>query len=638
MTLGGEKVMPGRKLLALAMILLALLGCQEEKLQLDLDIYIYGAGRSFGSYQLEKEINPQLATLAAGEVQTNAITLDMTLLVNRFTDLTSYPAPLVPSFTKSPKSVVSVDGVTQISGETTQNFHQPITYQIRAENGHGKEYIVTASPSYNLDNAAQIAYLKSSNADTTDAFGIAVALDGDLAVVGAYAEASNQTTINNDATSSSDNSAAFAGAVYIYRYTNGAWAQEAYLKAPNGEAGDQFGITVGVSGDTVIVGAQGESSAQTTITNGTMASADNTAAGAGAVYVFRYVNESWAQEAYLKAPNAETNDLFGHSLAIDGDRVIVGAFAESSNQTTVTNGATASADNTAFEAGAAYIFERTGTSWAHRAYLKAPNAAANDRFGIDVGISGDRAIVAAYLEDSAQTTVTNGSTASVDNTAADAGAAYIFSYSNGAWGQEAYLKASNAETVDQFGFSVAIQGTRAVVGAVFEDSNQTIVTNGATASADNTALSAGAAYVFSYVNGAWAQEAYLKSANTESSDNFGYDVAIAGDRVVVSANLEDSAQTTVTNGATASADNSILSAGAVYVYNYSTSSGWVEDTYLKASNAETLDEFGRSIAINKDLIIISAWLEDSAQTTINNDGTASANNSAADAGAVYIFR
>jgi uncharacterized GH25 family protein len=185
-----------------------------------------------------------------------------------------------------------------------------------------------------------------------------VAVSGDTVAVGAHGEASNQTTITNDTTASTNNSAPYAGAVYIFRGTNGTWAQEAYLKAPNAEEYDSFGISVAVSGDKVAVGAKGEASNQTTITNDTTASTNNSAPYAGAVYIFRRTNGIWAQEAYLKAPNAEAYDIFGISVAVSGDSVAVGANFEASNQTTITNGETASDNNSAPYAGAVYIFVR----------------------------------------------------------------------------------------------------------------------------------------------------------------------------------------------------------------------------------------------------------------------------------------
>ncbi|MGK0197777.1 MAG: hypothetical protein ACI91J_001045, partial [Yoonia sp.] len=161
-------------------------------------------------------------------------------------------------------------------------------------------------------------------------------------------ESSNATTVNGDG---SDNSAAQAGAAYVFQRANSIWTQEAYLKANNAGISDQFGTSVAISGDTVVVGAPGEASNATTV-NGD--GSDNSAGSAGAAYVFkRNGNSVWTQEAYLKADNAESFDLFGSSVAISGDTVVVGAWLESSNATTVNGDGS---DNSAAQAGAAYAF------------------------------------------------------------------------------------------------------------------------------------------------------------------------------------------------------------------------------------------------------------------------------------------
>lgn len=175
-----------------------------------------------------------------------------------------------------------------------------------------------------------------------------------------------------------------------------------------------------------MVGVRDEDSNQTTIANGTTASADNSATGAGAAYVYQRTGTTWAQQAYLKASNAGAGDNFGHSVAIYGDTLVVGAYLEASNQTTLSEGTTASANNSANGAGAAYVFKRTGTSWAQEAYLKAPNAENGDQFGFSVAVSNGSVLVGAVGEKSNQATITNGSTASSDNSKPSAGAAYVF--------------------------------------------------------------------------------------------------------------------------------------------------------------------------------------------------------------------
>src|SRR5262249_15516067 len=152
--------------------------------------------------------------------------------------------------------------------------------------------------------------------------------------------------------------------------------------ASNSGAGDNFGLSVDVSGDTVVVGAPFEASAATGV-NGNQA--DNSAPNAGAAYVFVRSGGGWSQQAYLKASNTSAGDRFGCYVAISGDTVVVGAPREDSAATGV-NGD--QGDNTAVEAGAAYVFVRSGTTWSQQAYLKASNTDAGDQFGESVFISG----------------------------------------------------------------------------------------------------------------------------------------------------------------------------------------------------------------------------------------------------------
>jgi FG-GAP repeat/IPT/TIG domain len=415
----------------------------------------------------------------------------------------------------------------------------------------------------------QEAYLKAPNADVYDSFGGdgAISISGNTVVVGAAYEDSNQTTITNGTTATADNSKSGSGAAYVFKRTGTAWAQEVYLKAPNADASDYFGYSFSISGDTVVVGAPLEDSSQTIITNGTTASTDNNKADSGAAYVFKRTGTAWAQEAYLKAPNADASDNFGNNpISISGDTIVIGVSGEDSNQATITAGTTASADNSKINSGAAYVFKRTGSTWAQEAYLKAPNADASDSFGSSISISADTVVVGANKESSNQTTITNGTTASADNSAAFSGAAYVFKRTGTTWAQEAYLKAPNADSSDIFGFPVSISGDTIVVGAYGEDSNQTTITNGATASSDNSKSSSGAAYVFKRLGSLWVQEAYLKAPNGDVSDYFGYSVAISGDTIAVGAKGEDSNQATITNGTTASSDNTNIDSGAVYVF------------------------------------------------------------------------
>ena len=520
------------------------------------------------------------------------------------------------------------------------------TFRITASRQNGNRGDLLLNLNVNIVQFENQAYIKAPNAEGVfpngDNFGNSVSISSDTIVVGANLEDSLQTTITNvTLVQANDVGVTNSGAAYVFRRTGNTWANEAYLKAPNAEITDNFGQSVSISGDTIVVGAWQEDSNQTTITNGTTASADNTAGNSGAAYVFRRTNGLWAQEAYLKAANAGSGDVLGQTLSISGETIVVSAQQESSNQTTITNGTTASADNSLSGSGAAYVFRRTGTIWAQEAYLKAPNPDVNDNFGRRwIAISGETIVVPSWNEDSNQTTITNGTTASADNSLSNSGAVYVFQRTGTTWAQQAYLKAPNADVNDQFGRAVAISGDTIVVGANQESSNQTTITNGTTASADNTLSNSGAGYVFQRTGTTWAQQAYLKASNAKAGNNFGDSVAIEGDTILVGAPNENSNQTTITNGNTASADFSMTGAGAVYAFRR-IGTTWTQVAYIKSPNADPNDNFGTSLSISGDTIVVGAGNEDSAQTTITNGSTAALDNTpnlTANQGAAYVFR
>jgi len=330
---------------------------------------------------------------------------------------------------------------------------------------------------------------------------------------------------------------------------------------------------------------------------------------------------SIAQEAYLKASNTDASDLFGVSIAVAGDTVIVGAFSEDSSATGVNGN---QANNSADESGAAYVFVRSGSSWVQQAYLKASNTEEGDTFGSVVAISGNTIVVGAPAEASSTTGVNGLQT---DNSAPGSGAAYVFVRSGSVWTQQAYLKASNTNMNDAFGFSVAVSGDTVVVGANIEASNAVGVNGN---QADNSALQAGAAYVFVRSGNVWTQQAYLKASNTNTADNFGYAVSVSGETIVVGA-LQERSNATGVNGN--QANNSLLSAGAAYVFTR-TGSTWSQQAYLKASNTELRDQFGSSVAVSGDTALVGAIGEDSSAVGVNGNQT---DNAASGAGAAYVF-
>ncbi len=466
-----------------------------------------------------------------------------------------------------------------------------------------------------LDPFEQQAYLKASNTSANDWFGHSVALSDDTVVVGTPNEDNAATGVNGN---QADNSAIDSGAAYVFVRNGTTWSQQAYLKASNTGSSDYFGTSVAICGDTVLVGAPGEASAATGVDGN---QSDNTAAAAGAAYVFVRSGSTWEQQAYLKASNTSTGDVFGWSVAISSDTVVVGAYQEGSAATGVNGN---QADNTAFSAGAAYVFVRSGATWSQQAYLKASNTGIADRFAYSVAVSGETVAVGAPFEDSAATDV-NGNQA--DDGAEDAGAAYVFVRKGPTWSQQAYVKAANSGSDDRFGFPVAVSGDTVVVGAVGEDSAATGVNGN---QADNATSGSGAAYVFVRGANGWSPQAYMKASNTDAGDGFGYAVAISGDKVVVGALSEDGAATGLNGN---QADNSAPSAGAAYTFVRSGTT-WSQQAYLKASNTGAVDGFGCSVAASGDALLVGAVAEDSAATGVNGNQT---DNSAPQAGAAYVF-
>ena len=342
---------------------------------------------------------------------------------------------LIATFTTTGDSV-EVDAVRQASATTVNDFNNPVIYTVTAVDGTTQDYTITVTE----DTLTQQAYIKAVNNQAFigvpgDLFGDSVSLYGNTLAVGASFESSNQTTITNGPTASADNSSLYSGAVYVYTRSGSNWTQEAYIKAANNGVDDRFGNPVSLFGETLAVSARLEDSNQTTITNGNDASADSSNVNSGAVYVYTRNGTTWTQQAYIKAVNNDIGDYFGVSISLSGDTLAVGAYNEDSNQTTITNGPTASADNSNAYSGAVYVYTRSGSNWSQQAYLKAVNndALDADSFGSKVSLSGDTLAVAASSEDSNQTTITNGDTASSDISNSGSGAVYVYTRSGTNW-------------------------------------------------------------------------------------------------------------------------------------------------------------------------------------------------------------
>jgi hypothetical protein len=231
--------------------------------------------------------------------------------------------------------------------------------------------------------------LKASNADHADKFGRFVAVQGQTLVVTAYFEDSSATGVDGDQL---NNVASDSGAAYVFELEEGGWQQSAYLKASNTGNSDWFGGALAFDGKAIAISSRKEDSADTGVFG---VGEDEDSPDSGAVYVFERYEDSWAQTAYLKASNTGSGDEFGSSVAIDGDTLAVGSRLEDSDATGTEGD---QADDTAKDAGAVYVFVRSDGGWAQQAYLKASNTDNGDQFGTRVALSGDFLAVSATGE------------------------------------------------------------------------------------------------------------------------------------------------------------------------------------------------------------------------------------------------
>jgi len=495
-----------------------------------------------------------------------------------------------------------------------------------------------------------IGYFKASNTEGGLYYGQAVALsaDGQTLAVSAKRESSAATGIDGEQAYDADaetNYVSASGAVYIYSKSDGGWSQTAYVKASNGEKSDFFGQAVALSADgsKLVVSANGEDSDGSD-------EANNGASSSGAVYTFELTSGTWSQTDYLKASNAEKSDGFGWSLTLsnDGNTLAVGANGEDSNTTGINGDQT---DNSVSGSGAVYIFNDSDSSWSQAAYVKASNAEKTDNFGYSVALNedGSTLVVGATGEDSATTGINGLQTESKDedtNYASGSGAVYVFKLNNSVWAQSDYIKASNTEASDNFGYSVSISddGNTIAVGAYGEDSATTGIDGVETESKDedsNYASTAGAAYLFNFDGTDWSQTAYLKPSNTQEKWYFGFNLSLSGDGniLAVGAYRENSLSSGI-NGDQASDEDSNNNfaeyAGAAYLFTLADSI-WEQSAYIKSSTPEEKDYFAAALALDHDgdTLAVGAYGEDSAATGINGDQTD--NTADSYAGAVYLY-
>jgi len=290
--------------------------------------------------------------------------------------------------------------------------------------------------------------ITASDAESNDCFG-RVSIDEDYAVVGAYGDNLN------------------SGSAYVFKRSGTSWTEQQKLTASDSAADDYFGISTDIDVDYAVVGAYYKNNQQ------------------GAVYVFKRSGSSWSQQQKLTASDGNLGDHFGICVSIDGDYILIGAEGD---------------DN---EKGAAYIFKLSGSSWTQEAKLVALDSADGDRFGINVCIDEDYALVGSFFDDS------------------EKGSAYVFKRSGTIWNQEAKLTASDGMSGDKFGTSVSIDEDYCIVSAYYDDNQE------------------GSSYVFKRSGTSWTQEIKLTASSGTAGDWFGIDVSIDAFNIVIGAYGDD---------------------------------------------------------------------------------------------------
>jgi hypothetical protein len=450
------------------------------------------------------QYGPDLAYSAPGQSIRTTMWVDTYATV----DGTSYASPYcagVAGLYLSLEPALSPDLIDQVLQETAVDLDPP---------GWDEQFgwgFVNANNGLNWLQApadpCDLGKITAGDAAADARFGWAVAMDDDVFVVGAPRD---------------DELFADAGAAYVYRRSGTSWSFEQKLQASDAAADDNFGFAVGASGDVVAVGAFQN---------------DGLAPDAGAVYVFRYNGASWVQEQKLTAADGASGDRMGYSVAVDGDVVVAGAYAD---------------DDAGSNSGSAYVFRWDDPTWVQEQKLVAADASSGDFFGWSVSVSGDYVATGAYLAD-----VLDSNT----------GAVYVHEYDGSDWDNQSKVFPADGQASDSFGYAVAIDGDLMAVGAHVVDSH-----------VDDS----GALYMYRLVGHTWTMEQKLRASDGGENDRLGYQVALDGEVVIAGAFRNDE------GGA---------DAGAAYVYAYNGFRGyWGLEEKLVASDTFAGQQFGRAVA------------------------------------------
>lgn len=342
-----------------------------------------------------------------------------------------------------------------------------------------------------------------------------------------------------------DDAGTFTGSAYVFTGGVGGWTQQQKLLASDAGIAQRFGWSADLDGETAVVGA---------IFGNGLASVS------GSAYVFTRTGTSWSEQQKLQASDGAMSDWFSRSIAISGDTIAVGSAQD---------------DDLGADSGSVYIYERSGSTWTETAKLKASDGTAGDTFGEALSLSGDLLVVGSPQDDDAGSA---------------SGAAYVFERSLGVWTQTGKLTARDGTPTAWLGKTVHTDGQKVIVGAYRGD--------------DLPNFGIGVAYIFSNPGGGWTEEAKLVASHAEAGDEFGWSVNIRANEALVGSDKRDSGT------------------GAVYRF-LKDSGGWSEDSIHLASDASSSDSFGWALARDGEAVVV---------------GATQAAGPGGNSGAAYVFR
>ena len=350
--------------------------------------------------------------------------------------------------------------------------------------------------------------LLASDGGDGERFGFSVSISGNYAVIGAY--------YDDD-----------FGTAYMFTREGDIWTEQVKLSASDGTVGDRFGYSVSIIGNYVLIGAYKD---------------DDNGEDSGSAYIFFRTGDTWTEQVKLTASDGSTDDKFGYSVSISENHALIGAYHD---------------DDFGYNSGSAYIFTRTGDSWAELTKLISSDSNEQDNFGESVSIFEDYAAIGA------------------GGNIYGMGSAYIFHNTNIGWIEQVRLTANDGHLYDKFGSSVAISEEYAVIGAEFDETQGSNI---------------GSAYIFTR-NDNWSEHIKLSASDGASGDRFGISISIEGDNVVIGSIGDDDFT------------------GSAYIFSYN-GDLWLEQTKLTASDGLSWDRFGNTVSMSGTYVIVGAYGDD----------------------------